>query len=131
MITEDMLPAMQGGIPSVVSTISKDGTPNVSYISQVFPVDEKHLALSNQFFSKTMKNIQETGKASVNIILPEDGTSWYLQLSHKETQTEGDVFDEMRMQLDVIASMTGMQDVFKLAASEVFEVISVEKVITK
>jgi hypothetical protein len=34
----------------------------------------------------------------------------------------------MSMQLEAIASMTGMEDVFKLKSAEIFRVISVEHI---
>ncbi len=129
MITEEMIPAMQGGVPSVIATVNQEGMPNVSYISQVFFVDEHHVAVSNQFFNKTMKNIQLNGTATVNIVRPDTGQSWYLWLKHSETRTQGPLFDEMSMQLDVIASLTGMTGIFKLAAAEIFKVTKIEDTI--
>jgi hypothetical protein len=55
--------------------------------------------------------------------------AWYLELKFKESKTDGELFDNMKMQLEAIASMMGMEDVFKLRASEVFEVIKVKEVI--
>ena len=53
MITEQHLPAMQGLIPACVTTCSAAGEPNTTVISQVWYVDEDHVALSHQFFNKT------------------------------------------------------------------------------
>ena len=41
------------------------------------------------------------------------------------TETEGALFDEMDMQLAAIASMSNMEDVFKLQSAYVFKVHSV------
>lgn len=50
MLTEEMISALQGALPSALATVDENGTPNISYISQVFYVDDDHVALSNQFF---------------------------------------------------------------------------------
>lgn len=128
MIPESLLPGMQGMFPSALSTFDNEGYPNVSMISQVFYVDANHVALSNQFFNKSMKNILANGKATVNIVLPKGLKSYYLYLEHVESQTKGPIFDEMSMQLEAIASMTGMQDVFRLNASEIFKVIEISDI---
>ena len=125
MISESLLPGLQGIAPSALATFDNEGNPNVSMISQVFYVDPNHVALSNQFFNKSMRNIQTNGKATVNIIIPSTMKSYYLYLEHVESQTEGPIFDEMSMQLEAIASMTGMEDVFRLKASEVFKVLEI------
>ena len=55
----------EGAIPAVVATASADGTPNVTYLSRVQSVDDERVALSNQFFSKTARNLAENPRASV------------------------------------------------------------------
>ena len=130
MITEEIIPALQGALPNALATVDDDGTPNIAFISQAFYVDKNHLALSNQFLNKSMRNIQSNGTATINIVRPDNLKSWYIDLKHQESKTEGELFENMKMQLEAIASMTGMEDVFKLRASEIFEVINVEEVTT-
>ena len=60
----------EGVIPSVVATLDAEGVPNVSYLSQVYLVDDDHVALSNQFFSKTADNVRATGRATVISEIP-------------------------------------------------------------
>ena len=129
MITDEILPSLQGVLPSALATVDERGTPNISYISQVYYLDANHVAVSNQFFNKSMRNLKATGVGTVNVIRPDNLKSWYLQLKHTETKTSGDLFEDMSMQLEAIASMMGMEDVFKLQAAEIFEVTNVEEVL--
>ena len=65
MLPEEIKPAMQGVLPSHVVTCALDGTPNATVVSQVYYVDETHLALSFQFFNKTIRNVRENPQATV------------------------------------------------------------------
>ena len=49
----------QGVVPSLIGTADNHGVPNVTYLSQVYYVDEQHVALSCQFFNKTRRNLGE------------------------------------------------------------------------
>ena len=62
MIQEKHLPSLQGMFPSWITSCSKDGEPNTTVISQIWYVDEKHVALSFQFFNKT-KIISESKRS--------------------------------------------------------------------
>ena len=128
MISEEMKIAMKGIVPSTMSTCNLEGVPNISYISQLYYVDENHVAISNQFFNKTIRNIRENPLACVNIVSPEDFSMWVLDLKYSHSETESDLFEQMEMQLEAIASMQGREDVFKLKAAEVFTLLSVNKI---
>ena len=127
MLPDEIKPAMQGVIPAHVVTCSLDGTPNVSVISQVYYVDSDHVALSYQFFNKTIKNIRENPHAVVYVISPETFESWDLEIEYERSETSGPVFDAMDMQIEAIASMTGMKGIFKLKAADIYRVKSVRK----
>ncbi len=127
MITPDMQPALQGLVPSVIVTCNAQGEPNTTIISQVFYVDETHVALSFQFFNKTVKNIRENPKAAVEIINPMDFSMWDLEIEFERSEREGNIFDQMDMQLEAIASMSGMTGIFKLHAADIYKVKSVKK----
>lgn len=63
----------------------------------------------------------------VQVINPMDFGVWLLELRYDRTETEGPLFDNMDIQLEAIASMTGMTDVFQLRGADVYEVLSVQK----
>ena len=125
MISEELMPALQGIIPAWVVTTSDENVPNCTCVSQVYPVDEHHVALSNQFFSKTFRNLQTNPHAIAQVIHPADNGMWLLEIEHVRIESDGPLFDEMDMQLAAIASMSNMEDVFKLQSAYVFKVHSV------
>src|SRR5687767_15905806 len=123
----EIRPVLDNGIPAVMVTCSADGVPNVTVISQVYYVDETHAALSFQFFSKTIRNVRENPRAFVCVFDMSGSAHWELQLEFQRSETEGPIFDAMDMQIEAIASMTGMSGIFKLRAADIYRVVSVEK----
>jgi adenylate cyclase len=118
----------QGVIPSVVATADAHGLPNVTYVSQVHFVDEGHVALSQQFFNKTRRNLAENPHASAEVYDPITFQAYRLALRFLRSERQGPLFDTMKLRIQAIASHTGMEGVFRLIAADVFEVIRVEKV---
>ena len=123
----EIRPVLENGIPAVMVTCSADGIPNVTVISQVYFVDEQHAALSFQFFSKTIRNVRENPYAYVCVSDLEGQAEWILQLTFERSETEGAVFEAMDMQIEAIATATGMSGIFKLRAADIYRVLSVEK----
>ena len=126
MIKDKHMPALQGMFPSWITSCSKDGEPNTTVISQIWYVDENHVALSFQFFNKTKKNISENPFAFATITDPNSMQQFNLELQYDHSETNGDLFDDMDMKLQAIASMSGMSDIFKLQAADVYKVLSIK-----
>jgi uncharacterized protein len=124
----EIRPVLESGTPGVMVTCSADGKPNTTVISQVYYVDETHAALSFQFFSKTIRNVRENPRAFVCVFDMPGSAHWELQLEFQRSETEGPIFDAMDMQIEAIASMTGMSGIFKLRAADIYRVLSVERV---
>jgi hypothetical protein len=93
----------------------------------VYYVSETHVALSFQFFNKTIRNVRENPRAHVTVHDIHGKSLWMLELEFERSETEGPVFDAMDMQIEAIASMTGMTGIFKLRAADIYRVISVER----
>ncbi|MGK2928340.1 MAG: pyridoxamine 5'-phosphate oxidase family protein [Acidimicrobiales bacterium] len=118
----------EGAIPAVIATASADGTPNATYLSKVRIVDEQRVALSNQFFSKTARNLVENPRASVLVIDPRTYDQYRLRLQYERTDRGGPVFDRLRVDVDVAAALEGMQDVYRLRAADIYRVVDIEPV---
>src|SRR5262245_13083393 len=126
-LPSEIRPVLENGTPSVMVTCSADGKPNTTVISQVYYVDETHVALSFQFFNKTIRNVRVNPRANVTLQDIAGFTLWILDLAFDHSETEGPVFDAMDMQIEAIASATGMSGIFKLRAADVYRVLAVEK----
>ena len=127
MIKEQHLPALQGMFPSWITTASGDGEPNTTVISQIWYVNEAEVALSFQFFNKTKKNISQNPFAFATITNPASFDMYTLELEYSRTENEGDLFDEMDMKLEAIASMSGMSGIFELKGADIYTVLSISK----
>jgi predicted pyridoxine 5'-phosphate oxidase superfamily flavin-nucleotide-binding protein len=112
----------EGAAPAMMATCDADGTPNVTYLSQVQYVDPDHVALSFQFFNKTRANVLANPVAELLVPHPETGAMFRLGLRYLRTETDGPLFEAMKAKLSGIASMTGMAGVFRLRGSDVYRV---------
>lgn len=116
----------EGAVPAVVATASADGTPNVTYLSRVQRVDHERVALSNQFFSKTARNLTENPRASLLLLEPRSYEQFRLSIVYERTERRGPVFERLRADIDALAALEGMPDVFKLRAADIYRVLHVE-----
>jgi len=116
--------SFEGVIPSVIATTDADGVPNISYLSHVHYVDEQHVALSNQFFSKTAGNVRDRGLATVMVVDGRTGQQHMLDLQFRISTTEGTFFERAAAHLAVMSLSRGMADVMKLRSLEIYEVLA-------
>lgn len=118
----------QGVIPSLIASADATGLPNVAYVSQVYLVDDRHVALSQQFFNKTRRNLAENPHAMAEVYDPVMMQAYRLRLKFLRSEKSGPLFDTMKLRIQAIASHTGMDGVFRLIAADIFEVLRAEKV---
>jgi adenylate cyclase len=119
-------PCFEGAIPSAIATCAADGTPNVSYLSQVEFVDRQHVALSFQFFNTTRRNILVNPRATVLVTHPVTGANYRLTVDYLRTETEGPLFERMKAKLAGVASHEGMVGIFRLRGADVYQVQAIE-----
>ena len=119
---------MEGVIPGVLCTVSRDGTPHLCYLSQADYIDEQHVALSFQFFNRSRENILATRRATLSVDDPYTAAGVRMQLEYLHTETAGPIFERMNAKLAGIASHTGMDKVFGLQGADVYRVHRVDVV---
>jgi hypothetical protein len=124
---EDLRPCCEGVIPAVIATADASGVPNITYLSRAHLVDRERIALSNQFFSKTTRNITENPRASLILIDPHGYRQFRLTLAYERTDRHGPAFEALRRDVDTVAALQGMQDVFRLRAADVYRILRVER----
>jgi adenylate cyclase len=125
----DLRRCFDGRVPAVISTCSATGIPNITYLSAVQPVDEQRVALSNQFMSKTSRNLAENPWATLQLIDPITYSEYRLVLRYERTDRRGPVFERLRDDVDKVAEMMGMQDVFRLRSADICRVESIERIV--
>lgn len=126
----DLVSCFEGAIPAVIATAAADGTPNVTYLSRVRLVDGERIALSNQFMSKTVRNLAENPRACVLVIDPRTYHEYRLNVVYERTERRGPVFSQLHGDVEIAAAMHDMQGVFKLRAADIYRVQDIERVAT-
>lgn len=119
----------EGLIPAEIATASADGVPNVTHLSRVHMVDDERVALSNQFFSKTTRNLAENPHACVVVVDPLTYDSYRMMLVYERMERRGPIFERLRRDVDAIAALTGMTGIFKLRSADIYRVVEVEQVL--
>jgi adenylate cyclase len=125
---ESIRDCLRAGLPSPMATCSPDGTPHISYISQVHYLDRERVATSRQSFNHALVHLDASPLAQALIVRPSTGEQFRLDLSYLHTATEGEEFEAMRANLDAIASHTGMGSGFRLRGLDVHRVLRCTRV---
>ncbi|WP_274423840.1 GAF domain-containing protein [Chelativorans sp. YIM 93263] len=124
----DLAPCFEGVIPSIIATAASDGTPNISYLSHVQLVDDEHVAVSNQFFSKTAANMRANPTAALLVVDARNGEQYSLDVRFQRSVESGELFQEMAVQLRAASAQIGMADVMRLRGIDIYRVEAIRHV---
>ncbi|MFS0778363.1 hypothetical protein ABC255_20465 [Neobacillus sp. 3P2-tot-E-2] len=127
VLTNQIKHALEGIFPSYIITVTKDGYPTNTSLSQVCYVDERHIALPVQTFSKAGKHLQEVPDMFAEVVDPVTLRNWNLELKYLSTVEQGPIFEEMAIKLEKLFSLVGMEDLFHLKGAEIYEVVAVSE----
>lgn len=121
----DIRHCLESEIVSTLATSDQQGLPNIIYLSDAFYVDLQHIALSYQFFNKTRHNILENPRATLLLTDPRTLQNYQLTLLYLRTETQGPIFEIMKVRLASIAEWTHMQDIFHLRGADIYRVLHI------
>jgi uncharacterized protein len=65
-VTEEIKESLKATKVAYLATAAKDGTPNVVPIGAFKFLDDETMLISDQFFNKTLKNLQENPKIALS-----------------------------------------------------------------
>ena len=80
--------------PIILSTVNKDGIPNAIYATCVSKFNEDTIVVANNYFSKTLDNINAGSKGSILFITKERKS--YQIKGTIEYHTAGSIFEDMK-----------------------------------
>lgn len=80
--------------PIILSTVNKEGIPNSIYATCVSKYSEDTLVVANNYFSKTLENIEAGSSGSILFITQEDKS--YQVKGSIEYHTDGPIFEDMK-----------------------------------
>jgi adenylate cyclase len=94
---QDISRCFEGEVPVIMATASSTGLPNLVHLSQVLLVDDDHVAVSNQFLSKTLANLAVNPLATLLCPDPGTGATYKLLVQRVRAESDGPRFDSARV----------------------------------
>jgi hypothetical protein len=77
--------------------------------------------------SKTSRNLTDNPRASLLLMDPLTHDEFRLSLVYERTERRGPVFDRLRGDIEALAVLENMQDVYRLRAADVFRVTAIDQ----
>lgn len=125
MIPEEMKSAFMGVVPATLITSNKEGIPNITNISRVWYVDSYHVAVANHMLNKSIRNLRVNPYAFIRTMDTTTFSTWELELEYIGFRTDGDIFQEMKKQYEVLSMMLESEIPITMHSAEIFHVVSV------
>lgn len=82
----------------ILTTVDPNSEPNSVWVLCVKQLDDQRILIANNFFNKTLKNIQSGSRGALLFIAPEREA--YQIKGSLEYYSEGPIYDEMKAWLD-------------------------------
>ncbi len=103
MLPRELIDLMRdlGVFPVVVGTVDSEGNQHMTFITWVYPIDERILRLAVSSKAKTAQNIRETGKVAVQIFAPDKSLTCYGKAKEIVEKIEGVPFDVSVFEMEI------------------------------
>ena len=123
---EEIRDSLRVGAPAVLATADLDGTPHISYVTQVCYLDAERVGTSRQVFNRSLSTLTDGRFSQLMIVSVLTGAQYRLDLRHLHTMTDGEVFDAMASNLVALAAGADADPAFRLTGVDVHRVLRVE-----
>ncbi len=114
---------LDAAIYPTIATCSAEGVPNVALLSYIRLIDADHVALSFRFLDKTARNVAANPRVSILLMDAVTCRQHVLDLAYERTETEGPLYDEMRVRFDARAALSGLSGAVKPAGVQVYRAV--------
>ncbi|WP_448587597.1 pyridoxamine 5'-phosphate oxidase family protein [Thermocrinis sp.] len=110
MIPQRVIDAMKdlGVFPVVLCTVDKEGNPHLTFITWVYPTNDRTLKMALSSNAKSAKNILETGRVSLMVFYADTAVALY---------------GKAKMALDRIEDVKFPVSVFEMSVEKVEDVL--------
>ncbi len=103
MLPRELIDLMRdlGVFPVVVGTVDKEGNQHMTFITWIYPVDERTLRFAVSSKAKTAQNVRDTGKVAIQIFAPDKSLTCYGVAKEVIEKIEGVPFDVSVFELSI------------------------------
>ncbi len=103
MLPRELIDLMRdlGVFPVVVGTVDSGGNQHMTFITWIYPIDERTIRLAVSSKAKTAQNIRETGKVAVQIFAPDKSLTCYGTGREVIEKIEGVPFDVSVFEMEI------------------------------
>jgi Pyridoxamine 5'-phosphate oxidase len=113
----------EGAIPSAICTCSADGISNVTYAPIVHLIDERRIAISNQYLDKAHRNLESNPRARIIVVDPSSLEQYRIDAAHERSEAAGPLLESKGVRLDAIAPQASAGHRGRLHGVDVFSVL--------
>ncbi len=95
MLPRELIDLMRdlGVFPVVIGTVDGEGNQHMTFITWIYPIDERTLRVAVSSKAKTAQNIRQTGKVAIQIFAPDKSLTCYGTGKEIIEKIEGIPFD--------------------------------------
>ncbi len=95
MLPRELIDLMRdlGVFPVVIGTVDSEGNQHMTFITWIYPTDERTLRFAVSSKAKTAENVRQTGKTAVQIFAPDKSLTCYGTSKEVVEKIEGVPFD--------------------------------------
>lgn len=103
MLPRDLIDLMRdlGVFPVVVGTVDREGNQHLTFVTWIYPVDERTLRIAVSSNAKTAQNMRETKKVAVQLFAPDKSLTCYGTVEEVIQRIEGIPFDVSVFEMSV------------------------------